>query len=94
MPLNRRCFYAGFDPEKSIIEVKPREGEHIIRNEDIIATIKEHGNEVAVVMIGGVNYYTGQVFDMKAITAAAHEAGAFCGFDLAHAVGNIELETS
>jgi kynureninase len=82
----------GFDPEKSIIEVKPRKGEHIIKNEDIIATIKEHGSEVAVVMIGGVNYYTGQVFDMKAITAAAHEAGAFCGFDLAHAVGNVKLK--
>ena len=53
---------------------------------------KKHGNEVAVVMIGGVNYYTGQVFDMKAITAAAHEVGAFCGFDLAHAVGNVKLE--
>ena len=70
----------------------PRDGEHTIRNEDIIATIKEHGSEVAVVIIGGVNYYTGQVFDMEAITDAAHEVGAYCGFDLAHAVGNIPLE--
>ena len=89
--LESQVLLSGFDPGKSIIEVKPRAGEYTIRNEDIIATIKEHGNEVAVVMIGGVNYYTGQVFDMKAITEAAHEAGAFCGFDLAHAVGNVSL---
>jgi kynureninase len=90
--LESQVLLSGFDPGKSIIEVKPREGEHIIRNEDIIATIKEHGSEVAVIMIGGVNYYTGQVFDMKAITAVAHEVGAFCGFDLAHAIGNIKPE--
>ncbi len=83
---------SGFDPEKSIIEIKPRDGEYTIRNEDIISTIKEHANEVAVVIIGGINYYTGQVFDMKAIAAAAHEVGAHCGFDLAHGVGNIELQ--
>ena len=90
--LESQVLLSGFDPGKSIIEVKPREGEHIIRNEDIIATIKEHGNEIAVIMIGGVNYYTGQVFDMKTITTVAHEVGAFCGFDLAHAVGNIKPE--
>ncbi|MEP6927646.1 MAG: kynureninase [Ginsengibacter sp.] len=83
---------SGFDPAKSIIEVKPRAGEYSIRHEDILAKIKEHGSEVAVVMFGGVNYYTGQVFDMKAIADAAHEVGAFCGFDLAHGVGNIELQ--
>lgn len=82
----------GLDPEEVIIEVKPREGEHVIRNEDIISTIQEHGDEVAVIIFGGINYYTGQVFDMKAITSAAHEVGASCGFDLAHAVGNIELQ--
>jgi kynureninase len=90
--LGSQVLLSGFDPVKSIIEVGPREGEHTIRNEDIIAAINEHGNEVAVVMIGGVNYYTGQVFDMKAITAAAHKIGAFCGFDLAHAVGNVALK--
>ena len=82
---------AGLNPEKSIIEIKPRKGEHTIRNEDIIAAINEHRSELALVIMGGLNYYTGQVFDMEAITAAAHETGAFCGFDLAHAVGNIEL---
>ncbi len=90
--LQSQALIAGLDPDKTIIEVKPREGEHTIRNEDIIDTINKHRDEVAVVIIGGVNYYTGQVFDMEAITLAAHHAGASCGFDLAHAVGNIELK--
>ena len=81
----------GLDPDKAIIEVKPRDGEAITRNEDIISTIKEHGNSIAMVLFGGVNYYTGQYFDLKAITEAAHAAGAYAGFDLAHAVGNVEL---
>jgi kynureninase len=90
--LQSQALIAGLDPEKIIIEVKPREGEHSIRNEDIIDTINKHSDEVTVVIIGGVNYYTGQVFDMEAITVAAHNVGASCGFDLAHAVGNIELK--
>ncbi len=90
--LQSQALIYGLDPEKVIVEVKSRDGEYTIRNEDIIATIKEHGREVAVVIIGGLNYYTGQVFDMETITAAAHDVGAFCGFDLAHAVGNIPLE--
>ena len=89
--LESRAQISGLQPEETIFEVNPREGEHAIRNEDIIETIKEHGNEAAVVIIGGVNYYTGQAFDMEAITAAAHEVGAYCGFDLAHAAGNVEL---
>lgn len=89
--LESQVLISGLHPEETIIEVSPREGEYTIRNEDILATIKEHANEAAVVIIGGVNYYTGQVFDMKAITAATHEAGAYCGFDLAHAAGNVEL---
>ncbi len=83
--------FHGLDPDKAIIEVSPREGEHCIRTEDILSTIKQHANETALVIFGAVNYYTGQVFDMPAITSAAHEAGACCGFDLAHATGNIEL---
>lgn len=82
----------GFKPEEVIIEVGPRDGEHLIREEDIIATIKEVGDELAMVMIGGVNYYSGQVFDMKTITEAGHQVGAKVGFDLAHAAGNIKLE--
>jgi kynureninase len=82
----------GYDPADALIELKPREGEHLLRNEDILAAIKENENDLALVLFGGINYYTGQVFDMKNITAAAHEAGALCGFDLAHAAGNIELK--
>ncbi len=90
--LESQVLLAGLDPETTILEVKPREGEYTIRNEDFISAIKEHSKELLVVIIGGVNYYTGQVFDMKSITAAAHEAGAYCGFDLAHGIGNIELK--
>jgi len=81
----------GLEPHEAIIEVAPREGERNIRTEDIIDTINKHNNELAVVLFGGLNYYTGKVFDIKTITKAAHDAGAYCGFDLAHAAGNIEL---
>jgi kynureninase len=83
---------AGYSEENALIEVRAREGEFTIREEDILSAIKDCGNELALVFIGGVNYYSGQVFDMKSITEAAHEVGARCGFDLAHAVGNIELQ--
>ncbi|MGB0887716.1 MAG: kynureninase [Vicingaceae bacterium] len=83
---------AGLNPDEAIIEIAPRAGERTIHNEDIIAAINEAGDSLACVMIGGVNYFTGQVFDMKAITAAAHKVGANCGFDLAHGAGNIELK--
>lgn len=82
----------GFDPAEAIIEIKRREGEHNIRLEDILSKIAETGDELALVLFGGVNYYTGQVFDMKAITQAGHQVGAYVGFDLAHAAGNIKLE--
>lgn len=81
----------GFDPENAIIEIKPREGEHLISEEDILQAIKENGDSLALVLFGGINYYTGQVFDMKSITEATHAVGALAGFDLAHAAGNIEL---
>jgi kynureninase len=83
--------YHGYDPMDTIIEVNPGDGQQAVSNEDIISTIKQHGNSVALVLFGGVNYYTGQYFDLKAITAAAHSVGAYAGFDLAHAVGNVEL---
>lgn len=82
----------GLQPEDTIVEIKRREGEHNIRLEDILATIEEVGNELALVLIGGVNYYTGQVFDIKAITEAGHKVGANVGWDLAHAAGNIKLQ--
>jgi kynureninase len=84
--------FHGFLPEEAIVEVKRREGEHNIRLDDILKTIDEVGDELALVLMGGVNYYTGQVFDMKTITEAGHKYGAFVGWDLAHAAGNIELK--
>lgn len=89
--LETQTTFHGINPQETIIEVSPRESEHEIRTEDIISTIQQHAHSTALVILGGVNYYSGQVFNMKAITQAAHEAGAFCGFDLAHAAGNIEL---
>lgn len=74
-----------------MILVKPREGEHLIREEDILSLIKEHGNEIALVFLGGVNYFTGQVFDADAITKFAHSYGCIVGFDFAHGAGNIKL---
>jgi kynureninase len=90
--LQSQVRFHGYEPGDAIIEISPREGEYEIRHEDILSTIKRHEKELALVMIGGVNYFTGQVFDMQAITQAAHEVGAIVGFDLAHAAGNIELK--
>ena len=84
--------FHGYKPEDAIVEIKRRNGEHNIRLEDVAAKIEEVGEELALVLIGGVNYYTGQVFDMKTITAAGHKAGAYVGWDLAHAAGNIKPE--
>jgi kynureninase len=82
----------GSDPDEIIIEVKPRSGEHLIRTEDILTAIDKNKDELALVLFSGVNYYTGQVFDITAITKAAHNTGAIAGFDLAHAAGNISLQ--
>lgn len=90
--LQSQVAHHGFSPEDAIIEIKRREGEHNIRLEDILTKIEEVGSELALVMIGGVNYYTGQVFDMKTITQKGHSIGAKVGWDLAHAAGNIKLE--
>ena len=89
--LESQVKFHGFDYDDAVIEIAPRAYEHCIRTEDILAAIEEHKDSLALVIFGGVNYYTGQVFDMKTITAAAHKVGVFCGFDLAHAAGNIEL---
>jgi kynureninase len=82
----------GFDPAEAIVEVAPRAGEETLRTEDIVATIETHGEQTALVMFGGVNYYTGQFFDLATITEAGHRAGARVGFDLAHAAGNVPLQ--
>jgi len=83
--------FHGFDPAVSLVELTPREGESTLRTEDIVDAIESDGPSIALVMLGGVNYYTGQAFEMKTITAAGHKAGAVVGFDLAHAAGNLEL---
>ena len=82
----------GFLPENSLIKLRPRDGESAIRTEDISAIIEREGDEIALIMLGGVNYYTGQVFDFEKITKIAHNKGINVGFDLAHAAGNIKLE--
>lgn len=82
----------GLNPDNVIIEVEPRKGDVLINEEDILATIQEYKDELALVLMGGINYYTGQVFNMEAITRAAHAVGAKVGFDLAHAAGNIPLQ--
>jgi len=84
--------FHGLNPEEAIIEINPREGEHTLRTEDIVATIMQHGNSVALVLFGGVNYYSGQAFDIPAIAEAAHSVDAYAGFDLAHAAGNLLLK--
>jgi kynureninase len=89
--LESQVKFHGLNPEETIIEVSPREGEHCIRQEDILSCIEEVGDELALVFWGGVNYYTGQVFDMPKITEVAKGVGAFVGFDLAHGVGNVSL---
>lgn len=85
-----RCH--GGDPRYVLVELKPREGESTLRTEDIIETIEHEGDSIAMVLLGGVNYYTGQAFDMRSITEVGHRVGATVGFDLAHAAGNLKLE--
>ena len=84
--------FHGGDPETDLVEVQPRAGEYTLRTEDIIARINELGEELALVCFGGVNFYTGQAFDMAAITKAAHAVVAYAGYDLAHAAGNLHLK--
>lgn len=84
--------FHGYDPEKGLIILEPRKGEVTITQEDIDNLIEEQGSEIALFMLSGVNYYTGQVFDMQRITKLAHAKGCTVGFDLAHAVGNVELK--
>ncbi|KAG8996912.1 Kynureninase (L-kynurenine hydrolase) [Tulasnella sp. JGI-2019a] len=83
--------YHNLSPDDAIIRLKPRAEEHTLREEDILDVIKKEGKSVALVLFSGVQYYTGQWFPMESITKAAHEQGAICGWDLAHAVGNVPL---
>src|SRR4028119_1542880 len=84
--------FHNFEIENSLVELKPRIDEALLRTEDIERTIAENGDSIALIMLGGVNYYTGQKYDFERITKAGHRVGAVVGFDLAHAAGNVELK--
>ncbi|KAF9532264.1 pyridoxal phosphate-dependent transferase [Crepidotus variabilis] len=86
-----RAVAHGLDPAEAILEVSPRPGEYTLREEDIINTIEREGDSIALVLFSGVQYYTGQYFPMQAVTKKAHEKGCICGWDLAHAIGNVPL---
>lgn len=81
----------GFDDKEGLILWKARESEELARIEDLEIIMKNQGNEIALVMIGGVNYYTGQYFDLKRITELGHKHNCIVGFDCAHGAGNVEL---
>jgi kynureninase len=83
--------FHGFDPQDAVLKLEPREGEDTLRTGDILETLERHGDTIALVLLGNVNYLTGQAFDMKAITQAAHARGCRVGFDLAHGAGNLHL---
>ena len=84
--------FHGHDPARSLIEFQPREGETRIRTEDIETFLSKEGDSVALVMLGGVNYYTGQAFEIERITRSAHAKGCIAGYDLAHSAGNVKLQ--
>lgn len=90
--LQSQVKFHGYSPEEAIVELFPRKGEQLLRKEDILEKIETLGDELALIMMGGVNYYTGQALPMEAITEAGHRVGATVGFDLAHAAGNISLQ--
>ncbi len=89
--LETQIKFHGFNPDDVLIEMSPREGEFLLRTEDITKAIEDADDKLALVLFGGVQYYTGQFFDIKTITEAGHKVGAYVAFDLAHAVGNVEL---
>jgi len=82
----------GFDPVTDLLEIAPRQGEHTLRTEDICALIEREGPRLATVLLSGVQFLTGQLFDMREIARSARKAGCTVGFDLAHAIGNVPLE--
>jgi len=86
-----QILFHGFDPSSSLVELRPRADEACLRDEDIHAAIEREGNSIALILMGGVNYVTGQAVDMAAVTEAGHKQGCIVGFDLAHAVGNVPL---
>jgi kynureninase len=89
--LQSQAKYHGYNPDEAVIMLMPRKGEYCLRTEDIIKAINDCGDSLATVMLGAVNFYTGQFFELNKITQTAHNAGASCGFNLAHAAGNIPM---
>ena len=89
--LQSQVKFHGFDIDDALIEIAPRDGEYEVRHEDIYKAIEDNKDSLALIMIGGVNYFSGQVFDMKVIVEAGHKVGAIVGFDLAHGAGNLKL---
>jgi kynureninase len=89
--IKTQIVHHGLDPKDTLILARPRKGEFTIRTEDILDVIEEHADRLAVVMFGGVNFFTGQLLDIERITAAARKHGIIAGFDLAHAIGNVPL---
>ena len=83
--------FHGFDPETAIIEPKPKADSAIIETDDILQLIENEGDTIALVLVGGINYYSGQLYDLSKITEGGHKKGCFVGFDLAHAAGNVKL---
>src|SRR4051812_8417652 len=89
--IKTQLVHHGHEPNETLVLARPRKGEFTVRQEDIEATIDKHAEELAVVLIGGVNFFTGQLFDISKITSAAQKRGIVVGIDLAHAVGNVPL---
>jgi kynureninase len=89
--IKTQIVHHGLNPKEALILARPRKGEFIIRTEDMINLIEKHADDLAVVMVGAVNFFTGQLFDLEKITAATHKHGIIAGFDLAHAIGNVPL---
>ncbi len=83
--------FHGFDPKEAMIELQPEENTEIVSDSYIENILNHHGDEIAMILIGGVNYYTGQLYDIPKITALGHKFGCIVGFDLAHSAGNIDL---
>ena len=83
--------FHGFDPDTAVIRLTPRPGEHGLRSEDVVSFLQREGHRVALVLLGAVNYYSGEHLDIETITAAGHAAGAMVAWDLAHAAGNVPL---
>lgn len=90
--LQSQLRFHGFDPNEGLIQIAPREGEFTLRQEDILASIEQHKDELALILLPGIQFYTGQLFDIKTITAKAHECGVFIGWDCAHAFANVPLQ--